>query len=258
MMFQSGYVLVVKDDNGKVLRETGSSHDKQVFLPYNSEYSLLLKNKNHYSVVAEVTIDGTDVLGGRRIVIDPDSDFELERFMVDGNLSRGRRFKFVEPGHPDVQDPHSPDLGDIRVRFYRVEEPKYYTPVHKPVKWQIPKKKGKWDPVDPWAEKSLQSRGGENFSCSATPDCLMRSGDNVGATVEGSYSGQKFREVNIDNISSHYTEIRLRILAPKNSESSVTAVDTRYVFCSECGAKNPRTANFCSNCGAKLLKPERY
>lgn len=259
MMYQAGYVLVVKDSNEKILRETGSSSDKQVFLPYNSEYSLLLKNKTVKRVVAEVFIDGTDVLGGRRLLIEPNSDYNLERFLVNGNLGSGRRFKFVSPDHPDVQDPYSSELGEIRVRFYEVN-PTYYSPVHIPVNWQIPKQKDPWAPFDPWNKKfESKSKGIQDFSCSVGSDFVTRSGDNVGATVEGSYSNQRFEEVNhVGDISSNYTEIRLRILAPKTSDSSITVRSTRWIFCSVCGHKNPSSANYCANCGAKLQKVSRY
>ena len=80
MVYSNKFVAVIKC-NGKILRET--SKDNDVILPFGTEYSILLKNLDHRRAVAEVSIDGTDVLNGRRLVIDANDNTELKGVMVD-------------------------------------------------------------------------------------------------------------------------------------------------------------------------------
>src|SRR5579864_7262156 len=89
MTHKRNFVIAIKV-GGKVLRESGS----EVELPFGSEYSLLMKNLDTVRVQAKVEIDGDDVSGW--LVLQPNSSLELERFIRNGNLERGNRFKFIE------------------------------------------------------------------------------------------------------------------------------------------------------------------
>lgn len=88
-MYANRFVVAVKV-NGQVLRETKDA----VALPFGSEYSVLLKNLNSVRSQVKVSIDGEDAAG--TLVIGPNSTLELERFIRNGNLSAGNRFKFIE------------------------------------------------------------------------------------------------------------------------------------------------------------------
>lgn len=90
-MHKSKLVVAVKT-NGKVLREDKDT----VFLPFGSEYSLLLKNLNSVRALLTVEIDGVDVLDGEKLVVNANSEIDLERFMKKGNQKQGNRFKFIE------------------------------------------------------------------------------------------------------------------------------------------------------------------
>ena len=119
MMFSNNFVVSIHDSGNNVLRE---NRGKEVFLPFNSEYKIRLRNNHSRKAVAEVSIDGTSVLGPNRIIVEANSFVDLERFCIDGDLKNGSRFKFVKAGpnnpHPDVQDPTSPDNGGVRVKFW--------------------------------------------------------------------------------------------------------------------------------------------
>src|SRR6185503_8982520 len=73
-----------------ILRESDSS----VSLPFGCEYSILVKNLNSVRAQIAVSIDGKDAVG--RMVIAPNSSIELERFVQNGNLEAGNRFRFIE------------------------------------------------------------------------------------------------------------------------------------------------------------------
>lgn len=272
MMYHNGYVLVIKDSNGKILRETGSSGGKKVYLPFGSEYSLVLKNKTNRKAVVSVEIDGTDVLGLNRIVVDAGDDYELQRFMIDGNLSSGRKFRFVERNHPGVQDPNSSDIGIVRVRFFEVKDNVYITDKYKPQFPHIPR--DPWAPVNPWGNldspwdhpsthKRIDIGDGYGsidinyFSC-MDPESSFRSGGGPGATIEGGHSSQSFKHVEVGNVSSDYKEIVIQLCSPVDSDNSITVGDTKNIFCHNCGARNPRSAKYCMSCGHKILRMEKY
>ena len=90
-MYSKRFVACVKVD-GKILRED----DNTVALPFGSEYSILLRNLDTVRVQAKVYVDGTDATEGTWLVIQPNSTLELERYIKNGNLQRGNRFKFIE------------------------------------------------------------------------------------------------------------------------------------------------------------------
>lgn len=118
-MYSNGFVVSIHDSKSNVLRE---NKNKEVFLPFDSEYKIRLRNKHKRKAVAEITIDGTKILGENRIIIEPNSSTDVERFCIDGDLKNGNKFKFVRADennhHPGVQDPTSIENGNVKVRFW--------------------------------------------------------------------------------------------------------------------------------------------
>ena len=90
-MFNSNLVVAVKV-NGKVLRE----FDGIVALPFGSEYSIYIKNTSMRRASVNISIDGTDVLDGMKLIVNGNSDIELKRFVKNGNMNIGNAFKFIE------------------------------------------------------------------------------------------------------------------------------------------------------------------
>ena len=81
MMYQEKFIAVVKCNN-KILREQNKC---EVHLPFGSEYSLLFKNLDSRRVNVNVSIDGTDILFGRSLVIDANSEMELAIYNPKGS-----------------------------------------------------------------------------------------------------------------------------------------------------------------------------
>ena len=90
MMYNQKLVASIKI-KGKILREFKDT----VYIPFGSEYSILLKNLNTVRAVVNVFIDGENAVPGG-LVIDPGRSVDLERWIKNGNLSEGNRFKFIE------------------------------------------------------------------------------------------------------------------------------------------------------------------
>ena len=100
--------------NGKILRE----FKEMVYVPFGSEYSLLLKNLNTVRAVVNVFIDGEDQCPGG-LVLNAGQEIDLERSIKNNNLNEGNRFKFIERTGAVEAGPRGIKLEDgiIRIEF---------------------------------------------------------------------------------------------------------------------------------------------
>ena len=90
MMYNNKLVASLKA-NGKILREFKDT----VYIPFGSEYSFLIKNLHTTRALINVFIDGDNVVPGG-LVLDAGKEIDLERYVRNGNLTEGNRFKFIE------------------------------------------------------------------------------------------------------------------------------------------------------------------
>lgn len=247
MTYLNSFVLSVKNQQHKVLRESGGI----VYLPFDSEYSLILKNLNNVRAKCRVYIDGTDVLGGQSLVLRPNETIDLERFMVDGNRSSGRKFKFVSKNSPGVQDPSSSDNGVIEVVFQReatwvypasvtyTNSGTYFNSMHT----------NAYSCCTLNDMSSGEVKLGAVRSATIVPNDCFSAQVSDGATTEGSISKQAFGTTDDFVVEAYETRLRLTL---HSSQTSVTVEETRTKFCSMCGIKVKRNDRFCSGCGVKL------
>jgi hypothetical protein len=111
MTYKERFVAVVKS-NGKILRE----HDGVVTLPFQSEYSILMKNLESRKAEVRITIDGQDVLNGSSLLVMPNSTFELEGFLSGFKVTN--KFKFIKKTKEIIEHRGDKiDDGIIRVEF---------------------------------------------------------------------------------------------------------------------------------------------
>jgi zinc-ribbon domain len=263
MMYNNKFVVAVKT-GGRILREV----DDTVYLPFGCEYSLLLKNLNNVRAEVRITIDDEDVLGGNSIVVNANSNVELERYLKD--LSKGNRFKFIERS-ASVEQHRGVGAGDGLVRIeWQYEKPR-----------QIYSKRPEAFPATPWITASgaltrgfaSPTTGGDMFyatnasaatndsmhagmACSASMmDSMMtlQSVSDVGITVPGSMSSQKFTTVDSFPLEEQ-THVMVLQLKGESGDNVVTAPVTVKAKpkCVTCGKVNKATAKFCSNCGTAL------
>lgn len=247
MMHSNGFVVCVKDQNRKVLREIGG----KVFLPFQSEYSVLLKNNNTIRCCCSVSIDGTDVLGGTELIIPSFCSIDLERFIVDGDLNKGNRFKFVPLSDSRVSDPSNPENGLIEVKFWKENDDSLL----KIYETGFPGYPQKWPDTHPWMPRphsiyytSCSSKSSDSFG---EVKCFNSSLASPGATVEGSISGQSFTYGKFGTKDGDATIIHLTLVG---RNEPLTVKDTRHIFCTRCGQKSAFGNKFCSGCGKKLHK----
>ncbi len=140
MMYGNKLAAAIKV-NGKVLREFKDT----VYIPFGSEYSILLKNLHTTRAVVNVYIDGDNAVPGG-LVIDPGREIDLERWIKNGNLSAGNRFKFIERTETIENGPRGIKLEDGLIRIeHQFEQPRpviniadpfWNTQIYKP--WSTP------------------------------------------------------------------------------------------------------------------------
>lgn len=132
MAYDQGHVACVIV-SGQVKREQAEGSERTVRIPFDSEYAIRIKNKTNYRSLVKVLIDGT--VCAERLLLRPQQSIDLERFVIDGDLSKGKRFKFVTAQNPNVQDPTAGENGLIQVI---VEPESQYTYAYNPTpNWSI-------------------------------------------------------------------------------------------------------------------------
>ncbi len=261
MTFKENFIAVVKH-KGRILREK----DGGVMLPFGSEYSILLKNLETVNVVAEINVDGKDVLKGNGIIVAPNSSTELKGFMGRGITVRNK-FRFIEKTD-DIRNFRGdrPDDGIIRVKFrFEKKEPDWHF-ITDPIKPNYP------------INKPLTKRSGGPVWSSSTAQTYFSSNDVSGAmsatmvnedgiTVKGSETRQRFNYGSTDTLEdrSHVLVIRLRgavqhvvattgraTLRSKSKRISKPVTVRTKLQCSSCGKRWNSSYKFCPSCSTFL------
>jgi hypothetical protein len=285
--------------NGKVLREFKDT----VYIPYGSEYTILVKNINTQRAVVNVFIDGDDILPGG-LVLNAGQEVDLERSIRNGNLTEGNRFKFIERTENIENGPRGIKLEDGLIRVeYQFEIPRPVISVSDSFWKQYPPGvRGGWlndisgstgvsgsgftndsyssttstnynvngimRSVDFSAgEKTritassatsatLQSMNisasvGEVHDGSATMDCNF---NDVGITVPGSKSTQKFQTATIGTLEAEKHTMVIKLLGDLGNNKPVVKPVTvkSKPKCVTCGKLNKANSKFCTECGTSL------
>lgn len=239
-MYNNNFIVVIKK-NGNVLREINNN---QVFLPFNSEYTILIKNKNSRRAIAEITIDGMDISHGG-FIIPANDEIELERFVLDGNLDSGKKFKFVSKDNPNVTDSSNIETGKICVRLWLEQF------VFKSTKLTTHNYKSSGTATIPYNcyDENVSYTNLTNLRSTALTNgvlnCCVSTNISNGATIEGGKSDQKFVYSNFD-VRDLYSFTTFEFIL-MGTDMAIKSRDVLY--CSHCGKKINYTYNFCSACG---------
>lgn len=250
-MYSEKLAIAVKCD-GKVLREFGD----KVYLPFGSEYTLLIKNLHTQRAVVNISIDGTTATA-QGLVVEPGKEFELERFIQ--SFEKGNRFKFIERT-AEVSKHRGNKLEDglVVVEFrYEAEpmltavapdelpewmykrSPKLYKSAPASTTTSHTKGVMDWAPtMDRCCEREIKTSGGNLIST----DCH----NEVGITVPGSISEQKFHSVMIGKLEAqkHSMVIHLIGMTEDNQKVAAAVSVKAKPKCVTCGKTNKATASF--------------
>lgn len=242
-MYNQKLVASIKA-NGKILREFKDT----VYIPFSSEYSILLKNLNTVRAVVNVYIDGENVVPGG-LVLNAGQEVDLERSIKNGNLLEGNKFKFIERTGA-VEKHRGIKLEDGLVRVEYQFERVYTSPLG-----------GSWGS----GQSILRSVSKSTAEYSATSATVMTNNmtvasatsfapNDVGITVPGSKSEQKFHTASWFPTEVEKHTIVLKLLGETADNVPVVKPVTvkHKPKCVTCGKQNKATAKFCSECGTAL------
>lgn len=229
--------------NGKPLRELNVHGKRTAVIPFGSEYIVRLKNKNTVRAKVSVSIDGTDVLCGKKLILNPNETVDLERF-VDSH-DGGSKFKFIsiEQGEVtgEIQDPDNLENGRIVVTF----EKEYQKVIPKePSNPFITRSRGDivfGSPVRGFDISGMSDSRTLVSNCVDTSFTALTNGailsdsnyfvgldiseGEKGATVEGSYSSQKFQEGEDFKVENKKTTLEIYLKGPSSKKMWALFVD---------------------------------
>jgi hypothetical protein len=260
-MYNQKLVASIKA-NRKILREFKDT----VYIPFASEYSILIKNLNTVRAVVNVFIDGEDQVPGG-LVVDAGREIDLERSIKNNNLREGNRFKFIERSDA-VEQHRGIGLEDGIVRIeYQFELPPVgiqSMPGYNNILRGL--EKG-------WLQASgFGGAGGGSFPNSATYSSTSASLNNInvsatsanvapqtfyndaGITVAGSKSTQSFSTTYMGALDPVKHTIVLKLLGetPDNRPVQKAVTVKAKPKCVTCGKQNKAHAKFCAECGTAL------
>ena len=269
IVYSERFVVAVKQ-NGKILRE----YKDEVYLPFGSEYSILLKNLNSQRTLVDVEIDGREVITG--LIVNSNSSVDLERFFED-NKESGHRFKFIEKTD-EIREYRGDKIDDGIIKIvYRFEEITYNWCYNNRTIWNdgyFPR----WDDNYKIVSGTVDWKSNLNVNdqpltynntnenndvlygsvCSVNNIGIPMAGfpeNDDGITVEGSKSNQKFQETYFGNLGEeHVICLKLVGLTKSNQEKIKKPVYVKTnIICKYCGKKYSSKFKYCSNCGAALI-----
>lgn len=229
MMYNAGLVGIVKC-NGRILRE-----DKElVYLPFNSEYSILLKNLDTRKCVAQISIDGIDVLDNQRVIIYPNSQTEVEGFL-NRNIIKNK-FKFIKKTD-EIFNYRGDRIDDgiIRIEYWFEKSIPVYTTFYN-------------------SYPCFLDYGPSSLSSSCYLNNISSSNTDPGITVKGSEVNQSVRYDKIDKLEYPSKVIILKLIGINNNGKEVKqplTIQTKKI-CETCGRKSKSYIKYCQNCGTFL------
>jgi hypothetical protein len=249
-MYSNKLVASIKS-NGKILRE----FNDKVYVPFGTEYSILIKNLNTVRASVNIFVDGTDAGDGSSFVVKAGETFELSRFLKNGNLNQGNQFKFIErtaavSNHRGV----GIEDGLIRVEFV-FERPLYrypdFLPCNNPTIGVVDAQ-GFMIPIGP-VNYSTTNITASSISSATFRTCSSTT-SSVGITVPGSISDQTFETIAAFPVETVTHSVILHLVGETGDGDLI--VDPITVKskpkCTSCGKQNKATAKFCIECGTSL------
>lgn len=281
-MYKNGCIAAIKDNDGKITKEipVGPGQKKDIILPFNTEFSVFLRNKTSNRVGVEVLVDGKNVLRNAKVII-------LERgdiFDVEG-FEDGGRFLFL-----DVNSNVAQELGR-QEGFYEngLVEVKFYNLVERPWGWyqltneryykgqppQIIYTSGNMKMVDQseydsysTSDMKLYSKNSEpNMTKSYTPSNFMSSTitrsnqyytsavtetTKEGVIEEGSAHDQEYNFSAKYSVGSLITSFVFKMNGfDSRNKRKIGNPKQAFVICTHCGERVVN-GNFCQFCGNEL------
>ena len=235
-MYKNKFVACITA-GGKVLRE----FDSAVYMPFGTEYEVLLQNLSNVRAVVHVYIDG-ELVTPSGVIVPASGKLSLERAIK--TLDIGNRFKFIQmsdaiANHRGVRS----EDGLVRIEF-DFEQVPIPIPVQNPRVW-------------PYGNVLRGMNNTTNISATSAVNCATYTATaaSAGITAPGSVSTQKFVESEWFPMEGapQTLVLQLRGAVPGAGAAATEPITVKHKpVCSMCGKTNKQTAKFCSECGTAL------
>lgn len=255
--------------NKSLLKEYKTPNNpRTVYLSDGEEFQIQLYNPYDYTISAKITLNGTEI--PNVLVLRP-----AERVWLDRYLDNPRKFKFetYEVDNDKNTEKITAYNGLIKVSFYR-EVPRHENPFNKYTNIcvtnpyengrvfydQVCSKTSKPESIIQTYYNSISSYV-SSCTCNAatatttaanalvkqqsTPDSI-----ETGRIAEGSYSNQKFNNVDLEFSPWACNTETIKILPL--SRKQVSSNDLKKQYCPSCGHKINDKYKFCPYCGENL------
>lgn len=248
MMYSHKMAAAIKVD-GKVLREFSDV----VYVPYGKEYTILVKNLHTVRSIVDIFVDGENAVPGG-LILGPLQEINLERWIKNGNLLEGNRFKFIERTQK-VEQHRGIGIEDglIRIehRFERIVQTFNNTnsmPLKNDYYHDYSKVLGSANTVV--YTSSIAHSEYTNMASAVS----LNATSEVGITVPGSHSTQKFRAGEYFLTENQRHSMIIKLLGETEDNRAIREPITvkHRPRCQTCGTNNRATAKFCSECGTSL------
>lgn len=247
----SDRLAVAIQTNGKILREFGDT----VFVPFGTEYSILIKNLNSVRCAVTISIDGDDVMSGGRFIVPANSSINIERFITSGNLSAGNRFKFIERtanvsahrGGDRVDD------GLIRIE-YEFETVRPAPSIRRQPTWNEPT----WNQlgnrlIDTAIDHIPTTWCNSPAHVDNYASVTYRSAA-TGITTKGSVSNQRFVDAAPIHTDGKPLSMVIRLRGETENSQVLEPITVKQKpKCTGCGRTNKSSSKFCAECGTSLI-----
>jgi hypothetical protein len=270
-MYSDKLVVALKSQN-KILREFKDT----VYCPFGSEYSIFIKNLNTVRCLVDVFIDGTDIAEGTSFIVKPGESIDLERFVKNGNMDSGNKFKFIErtsniENHRGI----TAEDGLIRVEFKFEKIYGGFNPLETQEDFYFSfRSAGRGSRVDSFSGGAVAGCNEGHYTnninsigsvamdyIKANPNIVAQAKsinascqvNDVGITAPGSISDQKFTKGNYFPTEFISHVIVLKIVGELNQQPIEAPITVKNKpTCQSCGRVNKATSKFCSECGTAL------
>jgi len=258
MMYKNNFVAVIKCE-GRILRERENGN---VCLPFGSEYSILLKNKDNRRAVVEVEVDGVNVLNNSKLIFAGNEEQEIVGFMRD--LTTTNKFKFIQKTK-EIQDFRGDRIDDGLIRISYQFENMFKTPIMVPY-YNFVNVDFTHTSTHPngtaYSYGDTYGIGGAICSSNACYNATSHNSkghnsnprSDEGITVKGLEVKQKYTYANVGDLDYSVHTIVLHLKGISGLKKSITKPLTvkSKIVCSTCGRKNRSSNRCCYNCGTFL------
>ncbi|RLI63724.1 MAG: hypothetical protein DRO67_05295 [Candidatus Asgardarchaeum californiense] len=244
MVYSNKFIAVIKC-RGKILREFSSN---TVRLPFGSDYSILLKNKETCKALVDITIDGKDVLDGNSLILGSNTSMELKGFMKNSIVKN--KFRFINKTK-EISNYRGDFLEDglIEIKYRFEKEPTSF--LWSTLDYTYPRTT--WISSDDTVYTNYCST-----DYSSVPLCKSSLSDS-GITVPGKVTEQEFTVGSIGEVEMVSHNIIIQLKGEIKSKSKIKrkritkpiTIKTK-IKCNTCGRRWKSSLKYCGNCSTYL------